>query len=386
MKNILIIAFSDFENDPRVNRQVKYLRKFYNVSTVGWEPAKLEDVTFYEIKAIPRSRLGRIKRAFDYKLKRFEQLYWSIYDYQPVLNALLKKSFDLILVNDLDALPFGLRIANGAKVLLDTHDYAPRHFEDQWVWRFFFQDFNKYLCATYMKQCDEIITVSSGLAREYKKAYDIDPIIITNAVDYVDLEPTPVDGGNIRIITHGVAHPNRRLELMIKVMDHIAPRFHLDLMLLPVFPRYHKKLKAMASKRPNVRVIPPVSREEIVPFTNPYDLSFLVFKPYTINYRYGLFNKYFESLQARLMIVTGTSPEPQAEITAKYNCGVVVDSFEPPEIAARLNQLTVEEIEACKKQAGVAARQLTAAKNMELLGQIVSRLLGEAEESKEGRN
>jgi glycosyltransferase involved in cell wall biosynthesis len=300
-----------------------------------------------------------------------------LYDFNPVLDILMKERFRLILANDLDSLPFASIIANanGAKLVLDTHEYAPRHFEDQWTWRFFFQEFNKYLCKTYLKRCDEIITVTDGIAAQYKADYGIDPIVITNAVDYVELNPTLVDNDHIRIITHGIAHPNRRLELMVSIMDYTDKRFHLDFMLLPVFPRYYKKLQSMAAKRSNVKIIPPVSREEIIPFTNSYDISFLIFKPYTINYKYGLGSKTFESLQARLALVTGPSPEPQAEIVNKYGCGIVVPNFEERVIAALLNRLTKEQIQEYKRKAGIAAHELTADKNMEILGGIVSKCL-----------
>jgi len=280
-----------------------------------------------------------------------------------------------VLANDVDSLPLASRLAQGAKVLLDTHEYAPRHFEDQFVWRFFFQPFNRYLCSKYLKQCDRIITVTAGVAQEYNKNYGIDPVVITNAVDYVEMSPTPVDNERIRIITHGVANPNRRLESMMEIMDHMDSRFHLDMMLVSSFPRYYSKLQRLAEKRSNVTIIPPVTREQIVPVTNPYDLSLLVFRPYTINFKYGLGNKFFQSLQARLGLVTGPSPEPQAEIVSKYGCGIVVDTFEPREIAKVLNTLTADRIMEYKKKADTAARELTAEKNMEQLGDIVKQML-----------
>ena len=76
-----------------------------------------------------------------------------------------------------------------------------------------------------------------------------------------------------------------------------------------------------------------------------------------------------------MAIVTGTSPEPQAEIVNRYGCGIVVDSFEPAEIAARLNCLTAKEIEEYKRKSHFAAGELTSQGNMEQLGGIVERLI-----------
>jgi hypothetical protein len=375
MANILIIAFSDLKKDPRVFRQIDYLRGDYHLTTVGWESPELEGVEFYKILSISRSRLDRIKRAFAYKLHRFESLYWSLYDFQPLLEVFSRKKYDLIIANDIDTLPFALRIAKDAKILLDLHEYAPRQFEDQFTWRFFFQAFNEYLCASCLKQPDEIITINTGIASEYKKNYGIDAHIITNAADYVDLRPTLVKKENIRIIGHGIANPSRRWELMIKIMDYMDTRFHLDLMLLPVYPDYYRRLERLVEKRENVSIIPPVKREEIIPVTNAYDLSFLIFRPYSLNYRYMLGNKFFESLQARLALVTASATLQQAEIVNRYGCGIVLDSFEPKKIAEQLNRLTAEQIEEYKKKAHLAANELTSQKNMEKLEKIVGSLI-----------
>jgi hypothetical protein len=375
MKKILIISFSDLKKDPRVFRQIDHLRKDFHVTTVGWESPELEGVEFYRISPVNRSGLDRIKRAFAYKFHWFEPLYWSLYDFQPLLARFSQKRYDLIIANDIETLPFTLRIANHTRILLDLHEYAPRQFEDQFTWRFFFQAFNKYLCTAYLKQADEIITINTGIANEYKKNYGIEAHIITNAADYADLQPTPVKKENIRIIGHGLANPSRRWELMIRIMENMDRRFHLDLMLLPLDPRYYRSLERMAGKRENVSIIPPVKRDEIIPATNTYDLSFLIFKPYSLNYRYMLGNKFFESLQARLAIVTASATVQQAEIVTRYGCGVVLDRFEPNKIAMQLNRLTPQQIEEYKKKAHLAAGELTSQKNMEKLAEIVKRLV-----------
>jgi len=377
MKQLLIIAFSDLENDPRVYRQIKHLSQYYKVSTIGWEPAGIEGVEFFPILPIQRSRVNRLERAFLYKLGCYERLYWSLYEFEPLFQQLKGLHFDLIIANDIDTLPFGLKLAGraGSKVLFDAHEYAPGQFEDRWQWRFFFQDFNRYLCKRYMPQCDYITTVSPGLAGRYHREYGTEIGVITNATEYYDLSPTPVQDDRVRMITHGVGNPNRRLELMIKAMDRLDSRFSLDLMLLPTYPRYYEKLKQMAAQRDNVGIVPPVSREEIVPSIHGYDLSFLLFKPYTVNFKLGIFNKFFESLQARLGIVSGPSPDDHARLIRQHQCGVVTKSFDLDDFAKTLNGLTVKQIREFKENAGDGAKELNARNNMDVLGRIVQGLL-----------
>jgi hypothetical protein len=375
MKKILVIAFTDLKDDPRVSRQIHWLRRDYRLTTVGLTGPGLEDVEFHPISALKRPLIGRLQRMLAYKFHRFESIYWSLYDFQPLLDRLAQQQFDLIIANDIETLPFALRLANRARVLADLHEYAPRQFEDQLVWRFFFQAFNEHLCKAYLKSCDEIMTASPGFVPLYQENYGIEPLVIGNETDYTDLQPQPVNPEQIRIISHGVAIPHRKLELMMKIMDYTDSRFHLDLMLLPVHPGYYRRLQTLATRRPNVSILPPVAREDIIPITNHYDLSFMIFKPLSTNVKYALSNKFFESLQARLAIVMGTSHQPQVEILQRYGCGLVVDNFNPKRIAARLNRLSAAHIEEYKHKSHLAAAELTAQKNREKLREIVKRLV-----------
>lgn len=230
MKDILIAGFTDLRDGSRVFQQIGYLKKFYRGTAVRWTNPELGDVEYVPINFAPQSRLERIKRAVGYKFRQYEKLYWNPYKFEPLLDGFdqrnKKKKFDLILANDVDTLPFVFRIANGARILLDTHEYAPLHFADQFVWRFFFQGFNTYFCNRYIKWCDKVITVTCG-----------------------------------------------------------------------------------------------------------------------------------------------------AEITNQYDCGVVVENFDPPQIGKRLNRLATEEITLFKLNSHIATGELTASKNMEQLRQIIESML-----------
>ena len=371
-KQILIISFSHLKNDSRVYRHIEFLSQRYQTTAVGLEDPEIEGVEFFLIRKRPRSLPARIFRAVEYKLQWFEHIYWTLYDFEPLLEILSQQNFDVILANDIDTLPFAFKIAKGARVILDAHEYAPRHFEDQFIWRFFSQSFNQYLCETYLKRCHKVLTVTQEVGNEYKKEYGIEPLVITNAVRYVDIEPSRVDPENIRIISHGVANPGRKLELSIKMMDYVDSRFHFDLMLMPTNPRYLKRLQVLADQRKNVNLRQPVPQKDLIPVINFYDISLIIFQPNTINYRYGLGNKFFQSLQARLLIVTGPTPVPQAKLVAAYDCGVITESFEPENIAHSINTLTNEKIKFYKQRAAIAAKKLAAEKNLEKLAQIIS--------------
>ena len=46
MKTALVLSFSDLATDPRVNRQIRFLRGRYRLITAGFAPSALPDVAY----------------------------------------------------------------------------------------------------------------------------------------------------------------------------------------------------------------------------------------------------------------------------------------------------------------------------------------------------
>jgi hypothetical protein len=130
----------------------------------------------------------------------------------------------------------------------------------------------------------------------------------------------------------------------------------------------------MAEETENVKIIPPVEYNDIVTFCNQYDLGLYIIFPTNLNNKYSLPNKFFEFIQSRLAIVTGPSVEMKNYID-RYNLGVAANSFEPDEIADKINNLTNEQIEEFKSNSHKHARELSSETNDILLNKIVTDLL-----------
>lgn len=113
----------------------------------------------------------------------------------------------------------------------------------------------------------------------------------------------------------------------------------------------------MASTRQNVRIIPPVKMQEIVPFTNQYDIGLYILPPTNFNVKYALPNKIFEFIQARLVVAIGPSIE-MSKIVKTYQCGMIANDFEPQTLAAMLNRLTEQDIMTLKNNSDIAAKTL----------------------------
>ncbi len=82
MRKVLIISFTDLKKDPRVNRQIRFLKDRYEVSTVGLESAEEEYVVFYRLERRSTSFFSNVKKALFCKIKLFEKVYWDTYNIQ----------------------------------------------------------------------------------------------------------------------------------------------------------------------------------------------------------------------------------------------------------------------------------------------------------------
>lgn len=371
-KKVCVISLSDLKNDPRVYRQIDLLKSCFRVDTVGYQGSGISGVRHCRVKVRRNTLLKKFHIYGLSLLRQFERMEKAIKgSYSYPASDLKNEGFDLIIANDIEALPMALEIRNGGKLLFDAHEYAPREFEDLLAWRVFFQGYRSYLCRRYLGEVDEMTTVNGTISVEYEKHFNVRSTVITNATTFCDIEPSPVHSDVFRMIHHGGAIPSRKIELMIELMDRLDERFTLDLMLVPTDGRYFRKLLQMCSTRRNVIVREPVPMADIVKTINAYDIGLFYLEPVNYNYLYALPNKIFEFIQARLAIAIGPSPE-MAQIVRRYDCGVVSDSFSVEDLASKMKHLTTERVEYYKTKAHGAARELSLERNSIKMKQIIN--------------
>lgn len=380
MKKILILVFSNLNKDARVSRQINFLKDQYQVDVAGYE-ATPDGFTFFPIK---RPKLTLLNKALVGTLllfRQFEQAVSILYNYKSLLTQLNKQSYDLIIANDIETLPLAFRLRKpSTKIIFDAHEYAPRHFEDKLVWRLLFQPMNIFLCKKFIPKTDGMMTIGKGLANEYRRNFQVDPVIITNASQFHPLQASSVNPTAIRLVHHGIATPSRRLELMIEMMAYLDDRFTLDMYLLSEgfsakkTIQYPKELKRLAAKTNRVNILPPIKRELIVSTINQYDIGVFLIPPVNFNYANTLPNKFFDFIQARLAIAVGPTPE-MAAIVNEYNMGVVSDDFSPESLAEKIKVLSNERIQTFKSNTEKAARELSAESNKQKLNDLVKALL-----------
>ena len=375
-RRALVLCASDPNNDPRPNRMIHWLKDDFDVTVVGWNEMRMSDIQTISLfprpedsgsdinASVRRGKLSRLLQALTYLYRlaahRYEEIVWSKLGRAIEIRQNLRdQNFDLIVSHDCLMLPLAFYVKQDhTKVVLDAREYYPKNYDDQWRWRMLTKPVNQYLCNTYLRQCDLLITVSDGLAQEYSREFGVSPQVVLSLPAYRHLNPTPVDPEKIKIVYHGLAGASRKTEVMIEMMDFVDERFQLDLMLMPTDDPYFRKIVAMAESRRNVKIIPPVAMNEIVPLINKYDIGLFLCPPTNFNLSYALPNKLFEFIQARLAVAIGPNNEMK-KIVLRHACGVVSADFEPRTMAQELNTLTPEKIMELKRRSHEAAEELS---------------------------
>jgi hypothetical protein len=372
----LVISFSDLRTDPRVNRQLRFLKERYGVTACGFSDPLIQGVTYIPMRDV-HSIARKPREALRLLGQRFEAYYWKREIVKSAIPKLSSITTDVIIANEVDSLPLAKTINGRPKVILDAHEYSPLEFEERLRWRIFFKRYKEYLCSTYIPKVDGMITVSPGIAERYHGEFGVMPVVMTNAPEYEELRPAGRENedNRIRLVHHGAAIRSRKIELMLQMVRYLDRRFELNLMLVNVDPTYFRMLEKLARDLPNVRLLPTVPMREICSFINKFDIGVYILPAVSFNNLHALPNKFFEFIQARLGLAVGPSRE-MARIVREHDLGVVADDFTPQAMARALNGLTREKITYYKERSHTVARLFSAERNKEILLQLVGDVLG----------
>lgn len=362
---VLIICFTNLHSDPRVLRQISWLKDKFEITTLGLAPSRVEGVAHVNYDEGPASPpLGKIARAVKYFAGDYESFYWNS-NRTGFAERLAPEKFDWVIANDIETLPLGVRIGekSGARVMLDAHEYSPLEMTESFKWRVFRQPLFVHICRNYIRRATVATTVCRAIAETYEREFGKKFEVITNASDFEDLQPSPTAEDKIRLIYHGGVSAGRQTDKQIEMMRFLDERFELNLMLVGQ-ESYIESLKKLAAPFKNVKFLPPVKTNEIAAFINQFDVGFYSLPPTNFNNKYALPNKFFEFVQGRLAICVAPSPE-MARYVRERELGVVAEDFSPESMAKALKTLTPEKIRHFKAQSGKHAFELSAEKNRE---------------------
>ena len=378
----LVVSFSDIGRDARVLRQIDVLAEAYDVTVVGFgsvDDARVEMATLRD----PRQSRGPLQRglvktvdAVRLILRRFRSAYYARPGVREAQRILADRQFDVVVANDVDALPVVCDTNNGAPIVLDAHEYSPRQHDDRPLWRLLRQPEIMWICRQHLEHIDESLTVGDAIAAKWRSEFGLRPSVQRNAPPYVALRPSPVDPNLIRLIHHGGALPGRGIERLLEVAELLDERFVLHLMLLPTDRAYLTKLTARASGIPRVEILEPVKPRDVVHAIQPYDIGVYLLPPHNFNTEHALPNKFFDFIQARLAVAVGPSVE-MARVVHDRGLGIVAASCDASDLAASLAAVHPEQVATWKRASDEAAQELCAEGESEQLKGAIERAIAQ---------
>ena len=373
MARILVLSYTPFAQEPRALKQVRFLRGEHEVTTAGFGPSPFADVPHIQIPQLDTYRwgmVGKLLAAGFLLLRWYRALRWvNALDRWTAAN--ISPSWDIVIAHDLKVLDVSFELTPVNGVILDLHEYAPRQEEHSLLWRVLIAPYHRWMCRTKVPKAAAVVTVSQGIADEYKQQFGFDSTLVVNATPYYDL-PIGQVGSPLRLVHSGGVAVQRRLDIMIQGVRESTANVTLDLYLVGE-PTLLAQLRALAGDDQRIRFHDPVPYDELVPTLNGYDVGLSIFPPTTFNLAWCLPNKFFDFVQARLGEIVGPSPE-MARFVDEYGIGLVLPDFEPASLAAALESLTAEQVASWKAASAAHADALSSESQAAIWDDLVTRV------------
>lgn len=381
---IAVIDFHSLAGDSRVLRTAEALhRAGHEVLLIGYGPAP--EGAAYRVALLPdlpspfAIRAGILLRQAPANLwsGSAHLLYWLHEGRRRAREILRAFRPEAVHANDWTTLPLALdaKALFGARVVYDTHEMAIAEYEHSLKWRLAALKHVKAIEGRGIRAADSVITVSPGIAQALTEAYPglPEPFVIRNMPDSRPAAFRPVRQG-IEVLFHGLLRNNRGLEAIIDALPRWRDEFRLVLRG-PAALGYVDSLKARAEARGVTHRISfedSVPPQDVVRRASEADIGLCLLPDSSRHNRFALPNKLFEYLTAGLAVVTSPLPD-MAEILRRYECGLFAE-VDADSIANVLNGLDRQAIDRMKRQALVAAEELSWTRERERLISLYDKL------------
>lgn len=265
---------------------------------------------------------------------------------------LLRTPADIYHAHDVNALPpcYITAQLHRKPLILDAHEMPLHGLEGmrrRWIRTLITQ-----LLAIMIRRCAEVITVSPLIAEEMSNRYHISYIsLVRNILPY---HVTPRSnrlrqyfgfGLNVRIVLYsGNLQPDRALDKLIRAASFLERDIVIVLMGRAIGST-RAELETLIAREmvvDRVKIIPPVSYEELLDWTSSADIGAIAYAPdYSINARVQFPNKLFEYLMVGLPVLASQLPAI-AELIETYDVGHVLTSLEPADIGSEINAMLAD--------------------------------------------
>jgi len=375
-RRILCVSFSDISADSRVLRQLDVLAGLGEVTTLGYgdKPAAATEHLSIDaaLPSLPQVFPGVALLA----LRRHDAVELRAPAVRSALRLVGARRFDLVVANEARAMAVAHRIAQGAPVLADMHEWAPEERTHVRSWRLLVKPFMAHQCEKYLPRMAGVTVVNDSIGAMYETQFGVRTHTVRNASEFRELTPSEVIPGRIRLVHSGGAVPGRNIEALVEAVRMLDERFTLDLYLVPARDggRYLDGLRALVAEEPRVTLHPPVPTTELVDTLNAYDVGIYSLPRLTPNHWLMLPNKMFDFVQARLGVVFASAPETDRLIT-EHDLGAIAPDATARALRDTLATLTEERVRAIKQNADRAAKELSSIEDSATTREVARDLL-----------
>lgn len=358
------------------------LAELGEVTTVGYGDKPAAAVEHLAIDAdlpsLPQTPAGVALLA----LRRFDQVEFMGPAVRAAYDLIAGRKFDVVVANEARAMALGHRVAQGAPVVADMHEWAPEERAHVRSWRLLVKPFMTYQCRKYLPKMAAVTVVNDSIGELYRDRFGVRTRTVRNAGPFRDLEPGHVREGAIRLVHSGGAVTGRNIEALIEAVRGLDSRFTLDLYLVAGRDggRYLDSIRALISDEPRITLHPAVSPAELVPTLNQYDVGVFSLPPLTPNHRLMLPNKIFDFVQARLAVVFGSAPETD-RLISEYELGPIAPDASAQAMRDTLASLDEQQVRVFKQNSDTAAKVLNSTEDSAVTRSVVADLLPDCHNS-----
>ena len=328
MNTIAVVSFSDISSDSRVLKQIKSLSQRYRVVSIGFGPTPLHSFAHLNIqKNQSFFRLQYFRLLFVFRNYRLFSFHF--YNFLDCLHFFKIHKASLFLLNDCSSWPL-IHYLDARVVLIDAHEFSPDELSDNFKWRLLIKPY-KLWCSYFASKAAACFSVEENICNLWQSFSGVDFSLLPNSSLHYP-SPLPLStrylSKNPTFVHHGVAHPSRKIELMLQAFVHASSTISSDFYLTGGNSYYLSELSSIADSIPNCRICNPVLHDQLHLTLSNYMYSLISIYPSNLNYQYCLPNKLFQCIQARLPIVCGPTPSI-ANIVQSFGIGVVARDFSP---------------------------------------------------------
>jgi glycosyltransferase involved in cell wall biosynthesis len=349
MKRICVLTNAPIKNDGRVKKMVRFYAEIGLVDLFYIDGEPDDNTLFSKNVNLFCFKSHESKNVFE-KLKN-ALLFFNSFNFYYNEFKKIKYNYDIVVANDLPTLKpaYKIAIANNATLVYDSHEIYI-----ETIYQFYPPTKNIFkktafsilieitrllgtsIEAKCIKKANIFITVNETIAKYFEKKYKVNKVLsIKNCPvtkhfensEIVDIRKQfDLTNKEILFLYQGVINQGRCLELFIRSLAKTPNNIHFFLIGYGDFKGYLLKLSEELGLKERVHFLGVIPNDELYKYTPAFDFG-VNLGGGNLSKDYGLSNKLFEYMHARLPIICSDNPENRI-IFSKYPVGYLTNNSE----------------------------------------------------------